>query len=126
MSRLITAAIVAMLTASPALANDTPRGETVYKKCVACHAVGKGAKNTIAPTLNGIVGATAGTRPGFRYSKAVTRAGANGLVWNDRNLAEFMASPMKFLPGLRMFHVALKDESDIRSVIDYLKQFPDQ
>ena len=59
-SSLVIVALTAAL-ATPAIAEgDAAKGEKVFKKCKACHAVGDGAKNKVGPMLNGIVGATAG------------------------------------------------------------------
>ena len=41
--------------ASTAVAGDPEKGEKVFKKCKACHAVGDGAKNKVGPQLNNIV-----------------------------------------------------------------------
>ena len=38
-------------------------GAIVFKKCMACHQVGEGARNGIGPVLNGVVG-----RPGRHLS----------------------------------------------------------
>ena len=60
-------------------------GEKVFKKCSACHAVGDKAKHKIGPHLNGLFGRIAGTAEGFRkYSKDMQKAGADGLVWDEK------------------------------------------
>ncbi len=42
------------LLAATAHAGDAEKGEKVFKKCAACHAVGEGAKNKVGPELNEI------------------------------------------------------------------------
>jgi len=96
-------------------------GETVFKKCKACHQVGEGAKNKTGPMLNGIVGASAGAVEGFRYSKALKAAGEDGLEWTPGELAAFLAKPKAYLKGTKMSFVGLKKEEDQLAVIEYLK-----
>ena len=103
---LILAAIAATL-ALPAFAEgDAAKGEKVFNKCKACHAVGDGAKNKVGPQLNGIVGAAAGQNADYKYSDALLAAAAEGLT--DRTKMAF--------PGLRK-------EDEIANVIAYLATF---
>ena len=89
--------IVAFGWATPSLSQDADAGEKVFKKCKACHQVGADAANRVGPALNGVVGRTAGTYDGFKYSQAMTAAGEKGLVWTDVLLAEYIEDPTKFL-----------------------------
>ncbi|APX89418.1 MFS transporter [Brevirhabdus pacifica] len=115
------APVVASETAAdPELIAD---GEKVFKKCKACHQVGDGAKNKSGPMLNGIVGATAGTVDGFRYSSAMEEAGAGGLVWTKENLHGFLTKPKDFLDGTKMGFSGLRKEDDREAVIAYIGSF---
>lgn len=98
-------------------------GETVFKKCKACHQVGDDAKNKTGPILNGIVGASAGHVDGFKYSKAMQEAAEGGLVWSDAELAAFLAKPKSYMKGTKMSFAGLKKDEDIEAVIAYLKSF---
>ena len=104
-------------------AQDAAKGEKVFKKCRACHAVGEGAKNKVGPHLNDLFGRTAGTLDGFKYSKAMVEAGTAGLVWDDDTISEYLAKPRGFIPKNRMSFSGLKKEQERTSVIAYLKQF---
>jgi cytochrome c len=84
--------------------------------------VGPGARNGIGPTLNGIVGSKAGTIAGFTYSEANKDAGTKGLVWTEDNLFQYLANPTTFMPGNKMTYAGMKDETDRRDLIAYLKQ----
>jgi len=95
-------------------------GEKVFKKCAACHKVGEGAKNAVGPVLNGIVGRTAGTVEGFKYSKPMQDAGAGGLVWTPEELSGYLADPKTYLPKNKMSFAGLKKDSDLEAVIAYL------
>lgn len=102
---------------------DAAKGEKVYAKCKACHMVGPDAKNRVGPTLNGIVGRTAGTVEGFKYSDAVMAKNAEGFVWTEENIDAYLADPKGFLPGNKMTFPGLKKEDDRENVIAYLKTF---
>ncbi|WP_106203724.1 c-type cytochrome [Aliiruegeria haliotis] len=99
-------------------------GEKVFKKCKACHQVGDGAKNKVGPVLNGIVGRAAGTGDRFKYSKAMVEAGAGGMVWDEANLAGYLAAPKTFLKGNKMAFAGLKKDDDIAAITAFLKSHP--
>ncbi|MCZ4262518.1 c-type cytochrome [Limimaricola sp. G21655-S1] len=96
-------------------------GERVFKKCAACHQVGDNAKNRSGPQLNGIVGRTAGTVEGFRYSGALEEAGADGLVWDHESLAGFLADPRAYLKGTKMSFAGLRSDEDITAITAFLE-----
>ncbi|WP_323775998.1 c-type cytochrome [Leisingera sp.] len=99
------------------------KGEKAFKKCKACHQVGDNAKSKTGPILNGIVGAPAGHIEGFRYSKAMKTAAEGGLVWDEAELAAFLAKPRKYMKGTKMSFAGLKKDSDIKAVIAYLQSY---
>ena len=98
---LCTAGLTAALSL-PALADgDAAKGEKVFNKCKACHAVGGDAKNKVGPVLNGIVGAAAGQNPDFKYSDALMAMAGEGLVWDEDSLEAFLKKP--FMKSLGFF-----------------------
>jgi len=101
------------------------KGEKVFKKCKACHQVGDDAKNRTGPQLNDLLGRTAGSADGFKYSKTFTELGSSGTVWNDETLAAFLANPKAFAKGTKMSFAGLKKENDVQAVTEYLKSFSD-
>ncbi len=120
----IAALLLALLLAvsgAPALAADAAKGKKVYNKCRACHQVAK-ERNSVGPHLVGVFGRTAGTVPKFRYSKAMKQAGADGLVWNDETIAEYMRKPKAFIKGNKMAFAGLKKQADIDNLLAYLKE----
>ena len=96
-------------------------GAAVFKKCSACHKVGDGAKNGVGPVLNGVIGATAGSHEGFKYSSAMAEAGAGGLVWTSESLHAFLTNPRGYMSGTKMSFAGLKKPEDIDAVIAYLQ-----
>ena len=112
-----------LAAAVPAAADDLKAGAKVFKKCAACHAVGDKAKNKVGPHLNALFGRPAGTIEAYKYSKAMTSAGAEGLVWTDETVTLYLAKPKGFLKGTKMAFAGLKKDRDIANVIAYLRSF---
>ncbi len=118
------AATLAMAFAGAAHAEgDAEKGKKVFKKCKACHAVGEGAKKKVGPHLNNIIGAKAGVQEGYKYSKAMVKAGEDGLVWTEDKIKEYLEKPKKVVKGTKMAFPGLKKEKDRDNVLAYLKQF---
>ena len=102
---------------------DAELGAKVFKKCKTCHMVGDGAKSRQGPMLNDIIDRAAGVIEGFRYSKALQAKAAEGLIWTEDNLSEYLKAPRKFIPRGKMAFVGLKKPADIENVIAYLNTF---
>jgi cytochrome c len=128
MIRIISAAASIAFLASTGLASaqDAEAGKKVFNKCAVCHGIGE-TKKPLGPTLNGVIGRTAGTDPDFAakpgYSKAMVEAGAAGLVWDEAAIAEYITDPKKKVPGNKMAFAGLKAEKDRLDVIAYIKTF---
>lgn len=134
---LFGALLGSVLLAGPAAAQGNAEdGETVFRKCQTCHKVGPDAKNGNGPVLNGVIGRQAGTAPDFPYSELNKNAGANGLVWNEELIFQYLADPTPFLrkfltdkgkpdlaSGATKMVFKLPDETDRQDVIAYLKKF---
>ncbi len=105
------------------MAQDLAAGEKVFRQCQACHAAGDGAKHKVGPNLNGVIGRTAGTAEGFKYSDAMIAKGEEGLVWNADVLTEFLAAPRDYVPGTRMAFAGLRKDQQIADVIAFISQF---
>jgi len=102
-------------------------GEKVFKKCKACHAVGESAKNKVGPQLNDLFGRVPGSIEGYKYSKAMVAYGKDGKVWDEENLAAYLAGPKKVIKGTKMSFAGLKKPDDIANIIEYLETFdPDE
>lgn len=109
---------------------DAAKGEKVFKKCQACHQVGDGAKNKSGPVLNDVIGRTAGTFEGFKYSKSMIAAGEKGLVWDEALIAAFIENPKEFLKeylddskAKSKMSVKIKKEADRKNVAAYIATF---
>lgn len=100
-------------------AGDAARGEHIYDRCLACHAIDR---DRTGPRHAKLFGRRAGSVPGFPYSAAMKRAGEAGLVWNDQTLDKFVENPTGFIPGTRMGYAGVKDPQERADLLAYLKQ----
>lgn len=120
MLRTIPAVILAL---TPALAlaegGDPAKGEKIFRKCKACHAVGPGAKAKVGPELNGVVGRPIASTD-FNYSKALQALAADGAVWTEDKLDAFLTNPRGYAKGTRMSFAGLRKAEDRADVIAYL------
>ncbi len=114
---MVLAAALAALPSARAAANagDWKRGEAVYSRCLACHAL---ARDRVGPRHCGLLGRRAGAVPGFTYSRAMRES---GLVWTEETLDRFIADPMAVVPGTTMGYAGVKDAAERRDLIAYLR-----
>jgi cytochrome c len=106
---------IAIGVARPVHAQDAAHGASVFKVCAACHA--NDNTNRTGPGLKGILGRTAGTVLGFRYSRAMKQS---GIVWDEKSLDAYLTAPQKAVPGNIMPFSGLKDARDRADLIAYL------
>jgi len=118
----ILAAAIAFSCASlgAAYAQDADAGEKVFAKCRPCHMIGEGARNSVGPNLNGIVGRHSGSVADYSYSDANKES---GIVWDVANLKEYLKNPKAKVPGTKMIFAGLAKDEDIDNLIAYLSQF---
>ncbi|WP_195822231.1 c-type cytochrome [Roseobacter sp. MH60115] len=124
---LVTACLMtlpAMAFADGHVTGDAEKGEKVFRKCKACHAVGEGAENKVGPVLNGIVDRAFGAVDGFSYSDALMEAAAEGKAWTPEELDAFLQKPRSYLKGTKMSFAGLRKDDDRANVIAYLASFP--
>lgn len=121
MRLLLALLILPGLAAAAAAEGDAAKGETVFKKCRICHDVGEGAKIKVGPPLTAIVGARAAGNPDFNYSAKLKQLGAEGFVWTEAMLSDYLTDPRQLVPGGKMAFPGLKKDEDRQDVIAYLK-----
>ncbi|MFA3916371.1 c-type cytochrome [Ruegeria hyattellae] len=119
-------ALPVIATAEGDVPGDTAKGEKVFRKCKACHAVGEGAENKVGPVLNGIVGRQVGTVDGFSYSDTLVALSDGGLVWTPEELAAFLTKPRDYAKGTKMSFAGLRKEDERVNVIAYLATFENE
>ncbi|MBP2151603.1 cytochrome c [Xanthobacter flavus] len=117
-------ALLLGVAAAPAHAEpDIAKGETVFKKCMACHAVGPDAKVKVGPPLNGIVGAKWAHFEGYAYSQDIKDGASAGKVWDEANLDAYIANPKALAPKGKMAFAGIKNEDERKDLIAFLAQF---
>jgi len=111
--------IVLSAEASNALAQDVAAGKTSFNKCMACHAIGEGAKNKVGPELNGLDGRKAGTAPDYTYSDSNKNS---GVTWSETEFKEYIKDPKAKIPGTKMVFAGIKNEKEINDLWAFLAQ----
>ena len=124
---LLVIGLITMQTTWTAMAQPAPgkvpgpvalqRGEQIYTRCAACHAI---ERNRTGPQHCGLFGRRDGTAPGFdTYSKAMRDS---KIVWNERSLDVFLQAPTQAVPGTSMGYAGVKDAQERADLIAWLRQ----
>ena len=114
------AVIVSSVAASAALAQDVAAGKTSFNKCLACHAIGEGAKNKVGPELNGLNGRKSGTAPDYSYSDANKNS---GITWNEAEFKDYIKDPRAKIPGTKMIFAGVKNEKEVNDLWAFIAQY---
>lgn len=117
---LSVAALLVASTAAAQPAGDPAKGARVFARCKVCHTIEEGGPNRMGPNLHGVVGRRAASVADYSYSKAMRKAGEEGLVWTPETLDRYLQNPRKVVPGTKMAFAGLPKESDRANVIAYL------
>lgn len=112
--KVAAAALALSAGAAESAGADSARGEELYSRCVACHALNY---DRVGPRHCGLIGRKAGSVPGFGYSSAMKDS---KLVWNEKTLDRFLADPVKTVPGTTMTYVGVPDAKERADLIAYL------
>jgi len=96
---------------------DLSHGQTVFKKCSACHMIASDGKNMIGPNLWGVIGRKAGSVGDYKYSKAMV---AYGKEWSFEEMNAYLIKPQAYIKGTKMAFAGLRKEKDRASVILFM------
>jgi cytochrome c len=118
--RTVAALGIALLAGAAPAANaegDAGVGKGLYERtCLGCHGDAYRAPTT-GPSLVDIIGRKAGADA----SGVISRASAeSGIVWNETNLDEYLASPSEKVHGTLM-PIGVREPRDRANLIAYLK-----
>ncbi len=122
MKKLTLSALVILVSSAtaPVLAQDAAAGKSSFNKCLACHAIGEGAKNKVGPELNGLDGRKSGTAEGYSYSEANK---GSGITWNKELFLEYIKDPKAKIPGTKMIFAGIKNEREANDLWAFLAQY---
>jgi len=112
--RVLLAAVAALSVGAAAAAGDVKRGEELYARCAACHAL---AYDRVGPRHCDLLGRRAGGVPDFDYSAAMKKS---GIVWTATMLDRFLANPIRTVPGTTMTYAGVADARERADLIAYL------
>ncbi len=142
-----TAVLLTLLSAAQALAAGDPvKGEKLYNRCSSCHAIIKEGEVLVkggitGPNLYGVVGRVAGAENDYRYGSErlpigmftddMIRAGEEGLVWTQDNIAAYSKDPIGFIQNYLNDETArpnmsIKLKKGADDIAAYLATFSDQ
>jgi cytochrome c len=115
--RATLAGALALCALAPAgAAPDAQRGEQIYTRCLACHAL---PYDRVGPRHCGLFGRLAGSVPGFEYSSAMKNS---KITWDEKTLDRFLAKPLAMVPGSTMTYDGVPDAIERADLIAYLKR----
>jgi cytochrome c len=127
MRLMIATAMIVLCTSGAAFADgDAAKGEQAFRVCSACHAIGPGAKTKVGPELNGVVGRKWGSADGYSYSSDLADGKAQGKVWDEATLDDYLTNPKHLAPHGKMGFTGFPQAEKRADVIAYLKQFDAQ
>ena len=114
---IVAAALSVVCVSSAAYADgDAVAGKSVFNKCAICHSPAPG-KNSVGPTLFGVVGRHSASVDGFKYSDAMKAANK---TWDEATLDAYLTDPKAVVPGTKMTFAGLPKAEDRANVIAYL------
>lgn len=93
------------------------RGELLWAQCSGCHALDPTEGVRQGPHLQGIVGRTVASQPGYEYSQVLQGMDAR---WTEETLDAYLRDPQAFAPGNTMQFSGVKDPVDRAAIISYL------
>ena len=112
--------VTSLAAASGAMAQDAAAGKTSFNKCLACHAIGEGAKNKVGPVLNGLEGRKSGTVEGYSYTDANKNS---GITWSKDTFLEYIKDPKAKIPGTKMIFAGIKNEKEANDLWAFIAQY---
>lgn len=122
------ALLVAVVTGVPPAIADTAvadaaaheRGRALFVQCERCHELDPLKGNRIGPNLYNVIGRPAAAQKDFRYSRGMTQAAADGLVWSHENLDRFMADPRSIVRATSMSFRGIESAAERSDIIAFL------
>lgn len=121
MKTLIIASLASLIMAgacAPAYAQgaEASSGERLFQqRCGACHQIAS-TRNGVGPYLQGVIGRSAGSIEGFKYSPALK---GSSVTWTPETLETFLTNPGAMVRGTRMTQ-RFNNAEERRAIIEFL------
>lgn len=101
-------------------AADAEAGQSVFRRCQACHTAEEGGAHKVGPNLWGVVGRAVASAEGFpRYSGALKDHGGE---WTLERLDAFLTAPRSEVPGTIMAFPGVPSPDDRANLLAYLME----
>lgn len=98
---------------------NVKKGAKLFKaKCAQCHTVNPGGDQKSGPNLNGVFGASAGSKAGYEFSGPLKDS---KIVWSDKHMYEWVVNPKKYVPGTKMVFAGLKKDQERADLVAYMQ-----
>ena len=98
---------------------DLAAGEQAYAKCMGCHSP---EHNRTGPLHCGLLGRESGSVKDYDYSPAMRSA---RIIWTSQTLDQFLAAPLRNVPGTSMGFAGIPDSQERRNLIAWLATLND-
>lgn len=106
-----------------ASAEELAQAKTDFIWCRFCHTVEPDPVHRIGPNLNGIIGRRVGSKEKYFYTRSFRSAAAEGVIWTEESLDDFLSRPKELYPGNRMRYDPVEDPDKRARIIKYLKAY---
>ena len=110
--------LLSLLLPAPATADEN--GARAFAPCRACHSLDPAERGLPGPNLSGVIGRTIGGDAGFDYSPVLRKARDEGLRWDEKRLAAFLADPAGMFPGLWMSMRGIEHAAERQALVRFL------
>ena len=124
---VLVAASLLALSGSARAEGDAVKGKAAFAKCGMCHMIGPDAQNSTGPQLNAVVGRKAASEVDYakQYSPGMKKLGAEGFVWTEEHIDEWIADPKAMLPESPMAQLftGIPNPQERTDIIAYLRAF---
>jgi len=124
MKKLILSALVVIASSaelSAASGSGRRGGKTSFNKCLACHAIGEGAKNKVGPVAQWVRRAASPaprlifpTRTPTRFRHHLERGPSS---------RDYIKDPKAKIPGTKMIFPGIKNEKEVNDLWAFLAQY---
>lgn len=102
-------------------AADASEGESLSRRCAACHTFDEGGPNRVGPNLWNVLGQSVAHLEGFNFSNAAQAMQAEGVTWSYENMDAFLENPRGWMPGTRMVFPGLRSPEDRAALIAFMR-----